>query len=144
MDYIVDASVIVKWFIPEADSDKAENLKDLLTRKDVSLYSPRYALVEVANALTLHPIAKLSEDDIVDAISASERMLILADLTREEWRMAIELARKIPVAVYDSAYIALSLNMDAKLITADSKLYARLPKDLKSHLVLLGNLQVPI
>jgi len=144
MDYVVDASVIVKWFIPEADSDKAWMLKDLLTRKEVSLYSPRYALVEVANALTLHPIVKLSEDDIIDAISASEGMVILADLTREEWRTAIKLAREIPTAVYDSAYLALSLNMNAKLITADSKLYARLPENLKLHLVLLRDLQVSI
>lgn len=144
MDYVVDASVIVKWFIPEEGSDKAGKLKDLLTGGEVSLYSPRYAIVEVANALTLHPLVKLSEDNIIDAISASEKMVTPTDLTHVEWRTAIKLAREIPTAVYDSAYLALSLNMNMKFITADSKLYARLPNNLKPHVVLLRELQAPL
>ena len=144
MEYVVDASVIVKWFIPEEDSDKAGRLKDLLIRGEVSLYSPRCTLVEVANALTLHPLVKLSEDDMVDAISASEKIVAHADLTREEWMTAIKPAREIPAAVYDSAYLALSLNMDTNLITADSKLYEGLPNNLKPHVILLRDLHVPL
>lgn len=144
MDYVIDASVIVKWFIPEEESDKAGRLKELLARGEASLYSPRYTLVEFANALTLHPLVKLSEDDITDAISASEGMVTLTDLTHEEWGAAIKLAREIPTAVYDSAYLALSLNMDMKFITADSKLYARLPNNLKPHVILLRDLHAPL
>jgi len=140
MDYVVDASVIVKWFVPEDESDKAGRLKDLSARGEASLYSPRYALAEVANALTLHPLVKLPEDEIIDAISASEKMVALTDLTREEWRAAIKLAREIPTAIYDSAYLALSLTMDVKLVTADSKLYARLPHNIKPHVLLLREL----
>jgi len=141
MDYVVDASVIVKWFIPEEESDGAGRLKELLARGEASLYSPRHTLVEVANALTLHPLVRLSEDDITDAISALEKMVDLTDLTPEEWRAAIKLAREIPTTVYDSAYLALSLKMDMKLITADSKLYARLPHNIRPHVVLLKELQ---
>jgi len=143
MDYVVDASVIVKWIIPEEESDKAGTLRDLLARGELSLYSPRHAIVEVANALTLHPFVKLSEDNIVDAISALEEMVTLADLTEKEWRTAIKLAREIPTSVYDSAYLSLCLNMDMKLITADSKLYARLPDNLKPHVISLSGLQEP-
>ncbi|MEM2971111.1 MAG: type II toxin-antitoxin system VapC family toxin [Candidatus Bathyarchaeia archaeon] len=142
MDYVVDASVIVKWFIPEEESEKARKLKDLLTRGEVNLYSPQYSIVEVANALTLHHIVKLSEDDITDAILSLEKMLTLANLTHEEWRIAIKLAREIPTAVYDSAYLALSLKMNVKLVTADYKLYARLPDSLRSYVVLLRDLHV--
>jgi len=141
MDYVVDASVVVKWFIPEEESDEAGRLKELLARGEASLYSPRHTLVEVANALTLHPLVKISEDAIIDAVSASEKMVNLTDLTQEEWRAAVKLAREIPTTVYDSAYLALSLKMDMKFITADSKLYARLPNNLKPHVALLKELQ---
>ena len=140
MDYVVDASVIVKWFIPEEESGEAGRLKDLLARGEASLYSPRHILVVVANALTLHPFVKLSEDDIIDAVSVSENMVNLTDLTPEEWREAIKLAREIPTTVYDSAYLALSLRMDMRFITADSKLYARLPENIKPHVTLLKEL----
>jgi len=140
MGYILDASVIVKWFIPEEESNKALKLKELLLRGETTLYSPRYAIVEIANALTLHPVVKLSQNDIVDAILASEKMLTLTDLSQEEWKTAIKLAKEIPTPVYDSAYLSLSLNMNFIFITADSKLYARLPGNLKPHVSLLRDL----
>lgn len=141
MDYVVDASVIIKCFVPEEESEKAQALKNLCVKGEIGLYSPRYAIVEVANALTLHPFVKLPQDDIIDAISASEEIITVTDLTREEWKTAINLARKIPTSVYDSAYLALALNMDLKFVTADSKLYERLPNSLKPHVVLLKDLK---
>lgn len=140
MDYVVDASVIVKWFVPEEESDKAGELRDLAARGQISLHAPGYAVVEVANALALHPFVRLSEEEITDAILASEKMVALVDLTREEWRNAIILAREIPISVYDSAYLAVSLSMDLKFVTADSKLVERLSNKLRSRVLLLRDI----
>ena len=48
---IIDASVIVKWFIQENGSDKAEQLKLLFLTKKIEFHAPNLIYYEVLNAL---------------------------------------------------------------------------------------------
>lgn len=51
MQHIVDASVVAKWFLPEAHKDKAEKLlRDFLDEK-VGLTAPDLLVSEVGNLL---------------------------------------------------------------------------------------------
>ena len=47
MAYIIDASVVVKWFIPEEHSEPALRLKD----SDARLHAPAFLTLEVGNVL---------------------------------------------------------------------------------------------
>ena len=58
---VVDASVVVKWFVPEKDTGKALKLRDLYIRGDVELLSPTLLYYEVSNALRHHPYYGLTE-----------------------------------------------------------------------------------
>jgi predicted nucleic acid-binding protein len=52
MKYVLDASVALKWVLPEVDSDKAVILQNQFTNNVCELIAPDTFLVEVAHALT--------------------------------------------------------------------------------------------
>ena len=49
--YVLDASVILKWFLEEENSEKAITLKDGHSRGEFLVVIPDLAIYEVANAL---------------------------------------------------------------------------------------------
>ena len=117
---MVDASVAVKWFIPEAHS--GDSL--LLLEKDWSLLAPDLILSEFGNTVW----KKLRRGEI----KAIEARGILADflkipifvypsasLMEEAWSIAEKSLRSF----YDSLYLALARIQGCPLVTADRKLY---------------------
>jgi predicted nucleic acid-binding protein len=52
MKYVLDASVAVKWVMPEADSDKAVSLRIAYLMRVHELIAPDIFPVEIAHALT--------------------------------------------------------------------------------------------
>ena len=51
MLYVVDASVVLKWFLPEPDSAAADFLLEQFLNDEVELIAPDLILLETANAL---------------------------------------------------------------------------------------------
>jgi predicted nucleic acid-binding protein len=49
--YVVDASVVLKWFLPEKDSGLADSLLEDFLNGDAELIAPDLILLEAANAL---------------------------------------------------------------------------------------------
>ena len=130
---VIDASVAVKWFIPEADSDEAVKLRDRHIEGSLTLMAPDLLVYEVANALSYHP------DLPVDEVKEDLEALLMLDLdliqpSGEFVSSIAEDARKYQVSVYDSSYLALAEATSSSLITADRKLY---DKAKKSGLVLI-------
>ena len=124
---VVDASVVIKWFIPEADSEKAVKLRDRHIEGSLTLIAPDLLVYEVANALTYHP--DLSVDEIKQDLEALLMMdLDLIQPSGEFVSSIAEDARKYAVSVYDSSYIALAEATSSSLITADRKLYEKAKK----------------
>lgn len=119
---IVDASVALKWIVPEIDSDRAVALLEA-----ESLSAPSLVLVEVANALW--KIAQRgglrSDVDFGPEINALSRLVKLVDHPHLAAR-ALELAIELQHPVYDCLYLALAEEEDDVLVTADLKLLARL------------------
>lgn len=124
---VVDASVVIKWFIPEADSDMAVKLRDRHIEGSLTLMAPDLLVYEVANALSCHP--DLSVEEIKEDLEA----LLMLDLdliqpSGEFVSSIAEDARKYTVSVYDSSYLALAEATSSSLITADRKLYEKAKK----------------
>ncbi len=122
--YVIDASVAVKWYIPEPLSDPASRyLKELKERKAV-LTSPDLIIAEIGNVVW----KKLKNEElsleesrmIADALSAS----FPAELcpASELIPAALEIAAAIGLTVYDSLYLALAVSSEAVLVTADKEL----------------------
>jgi len=119
--YVVDASVALKWVIPEVLSDRAARLLD----DGDALVAPEMLLVEVANALwrklTRREITGREADRALELLSESG--LDLTPATPLVGR-ALDLARMLQHPVYDCVYLALAERERATLVSADTRLVA--------------------
>jgi predicted nucleic acid-binding protein len=117
---VVDASVIVKWFIPEIGDTAA---KALLAAVD-DVVAPELARVEVASALIRRGIRRdLAGADVETALRAWFRalangqiaLLPNADDIEAAAALALELQHPLP----DCLYLAAAERLGVALITAD-------------------------
>jgi predicted nucleic acid-binding protein len=125
MTIVVDASVAVKWVIPEVLSDQAESLRGPADR----LLAPDLLLPEAANALW----KKLTRREITAREAAQAIDLLIEsglDLRPSAPLLgrALALARRLRHPVYDCIYVALAQAEGATLITADQRLLARVAR----------------
>jgi predicted nucleic acid-binding protein len=118
---VVDANVVVKWFVAQPSSEDAL----ALARSDEELIAPDFLLLEVANAFWRSVRAGLMQaDDAGAALSQVEphfvHLAATSELTEEAFNIAIQL--KLPI--YDCIYLALARREGAPLVTADKRLAA--------------------
>lgn len=120
---VLDASVAVRWVVPEEGSERAA---DLLTRP-IAWIAPRLMLTEVAGALRRKVVdgglrtelASQSLDALIRAVS--EGTVRLAD-DEEVVSAALLLALTLDHKVPDCMYLALAEREGAGLVTADRRL----------------------
>ena len=132
--YVIDASVLVKWFLheKEADRDRALALRDLHISRRSTLFIPQLALLEVLNAVRFSP--KADEEDGEMALET------LHDLHLETRPAELDLLRKAnaiawayKITIYDALYVALAEQVGYPLITADEVMV----KKLKGHSIVV-------
>jgi len=132
--FVVDASVLVKWFLheKEADRDRALALRDLHISRRSTLFIPQLALLEVLNAVRFSP--KADEEDGEMALET------LHDLHLETRPAELDLLRKAnaiswgyKITIYDALYVGLAEQVGHPLITADEVMV----KKLKGHSIVV-------
>ncbi len=123
---MVDASVVVKWFVPEKYYEEALKLRDAYLNGRVELMSPRLIIYEVANALGFHRVYKLSSEDIVSAVRDIIDLGIIRRLSLEGWLKAVKLSIDRGVSIYDAVYGAMALISNGILVTNDEELRERI------------------
>jgi predicted nucleic acid-binding protein len=114
--FIVDASVAVKWVVDEEGSDAAAALADR------ELAAPEILLGECANALwaksRLREITPSEASERLDVLcGAPVELVAVAMLVQDALRLALLLDHP----VYDCLYLALALQREIPLITADRR-----------------------
>lgn len=124
--YIVDASVILKWFFVEEDRDAhraALSLRQDFFHQDISLEIPHYALAETANIFGTY----LSRHETLFNLSTLfDYRFVEHPISLEMASLAVELMKKFPgVSFYDTGYHALALHHGGVFITADEKYYRK-------------------
>lgn len=123
MSVVVDALVALKWFLPEPDSAKAEEM----LVADTVLVAPTLIVSEVCNAAWKR--LRRGETTAQHACWVAERIrtvgiMLIADETLAS--AAMHIACYLDHPVYDCLYVALAEQRDASLVTADQRLIARL------------------
>ena len=119
---VVDASVILKWFIEERGSDKANEIKKVHINGLSLITLPDIALYEIGNALRYKPEFSISEVCLcLNEIYELNIDIIAPD--REIISLVPEIARHYDVTFYDASYIALTKELALEFITADEHLY---------------------
>ncbi len=121
---VADASVIVKWYNLETNTENALQLRRDYTSRRVELVAPYLAAYEVANALRYNP--DFGAEDVKSAIMDLLNMQMdLRLLDEEQIQRTTELAFKHGITLYDSAYFAVAEVEDVPFYSADDKFIAK-------------------
>jgi predicted nucleic acid-binding protein len=126
MKYVLDASVALKWLLPETDSDRAIKLRDEYVAGTHELLAPDVFSSEIAHGLT--------RAERKNEIAVGEASLLLADVLTTLPRLvpvvpsliarAVDLSSAERHSAYDCLYMALAESENCPLVTADDSLIA--------------------
>lgn len=137
--YVVDASVAVKWVVPQPDSERAHSLKGQ------RLSAPDLLLAEAGNALWLYArTGVLTKQEALQCFAilrkAPVRWLDLDDVAPEAMTLAVDLNHPF----YDCVYLAAALALRVPLVTADRRLIkaTRSRAEMASQVIALSDLAV--
>lgn len=117
MAVVVDASIVIKWFVAEEGSATA-----IALRAEQDVLAPDLLLIECRNVLlTMVRTKKLSRGDALRAesdIGASGIAIVRSEpLLREAFALALDLGEPI----YDCIYLAAAIATNRTLVTADAR-----------------------
>lgn len=121
---ILDASVAVKWFLPDEDGvAEARHLRSALLTRSVELVAPDIIWAEVCQSLARavrrgrvdRDAARAVVDDLVEV-----RPLVMDSAV--DLRDAMRVALAVGVSAYDAQYLALGAQLGQPVITADRRM----------------------
>ncbi len=117
--YVVDASVAIKWFIPEIHATAATRLWD----NTIQLLVPDLIFAEVGNILwKKQRMQEITPTTALSILSDFKRLPIInydiLPLLHDAW----QIAKEYSCSFYDSLYVALALREKSLLVTADQRL----------------------
>lgn len=118
-ELVVDASVVVKWYIPEQSHEQARALRDDYLDGTHDLVAPALMPFEAVNALRYS--GQYDEDRLVDASETLPEYGVELVAYRDLHSVA-EIATELDVTIYDASYLALAAEMDSVVYTADGTL----------------------
>jgi predicted nucleic acid-binding protein len=138
---VIDASVLIKFYVPEILSDRAERLLAKIGNKDIDLLAPDLIYPEAGNILwkkqRLKELTHSEAEEITDAILS---LPLKIEASKSLLPLAVDLAIACGISVYDTLYLSLAKVYETTLITADRKLVDVLIKtDLKDSVKWLGS-----
>ncbi|MBU1262147.1 type II toxin-antitoxin system VapC family toxin [bacterium] len=120
--YVIDTSVVVKWFSRsnEGDLEKALMLRKLHLQRECRLISCDLLFYELGNSLRHNP--NLSKEDVVDAEKSILKMRIeMIRPTEEIVESSVSISYQYDITFYDACFIAQAKLLSCELITADMK-----------------------
>jgi predicted nucleic acid-binding protein len=121
--FVVDASIAVKWLLPEAHTDAARRTLS----GDHELLAPDLIWAEVGSAIWKRwRSGQIGSDTARVLLSAFRRAPLQISESKVLMDSAWDIAERYDRSFYDSLYLALAVIAECPLVTADLKLYNRL------------------
>lgn len=118
--YVVDASVVVKWFLPE---DHTESARRLL-HDGLELFSPDLVRAEFGNVMWKRwRRGDLSAEAVDAALRSLGRLPLRIEPSESLMGIAWNVARLYDRSFYDGLYAALAERAGCPLVTADRRVY---------------------
>jgi predicted nucleic acid-binding protein len=128
LPYVLDASVILKWFVPEVDSGAALRLLDAVQAGELVVIAPDILLPELGNALwklsviRKHIPASIASRDLADFLE----LPVVMHSSKSVATIAFDIALTAKHSFYDSLYVATAIDTKSEMITADGSLVRKL------------------
>lgn len=127
-EFVVDSSVVAKWFLVEAGSDQAGRLRDAFATGRLRLAVPTLLMYEVVNALRYG--GSFDEVDlVVVAKSLSKCRFGIWRPRGKLLELSARLSAQGNTSVYDACDVALAQRLGSKPITEDKELLGGFPND---------------
>jgi predicted nucleic acid-binding protein len=142
-DYIVDSNIVAKWLLPEDQSDRAR----ALISPSYKLRAPDLLLPELGSVLWKRVTrGELTTDESEELLRAFLDRHIDVTVRLLPSGLVIKGALQIAAAerrsLYDSIYLALAVQAQCLLVTADDRFVRSIQSNvLKSHILSLANLR---
>ena len=122
--YVVDASVVVKWVLPEEDRTQAFRIQEMYQDEEIDLVAPYFLIAEIGNVLGKRVCRGELQQDA--AIRCFQQLLkdspILLDSPAVNLS-ALHLAMAHDQTVHDCVYLAWALEQRCDLLTADERFF---------------------
>ena len=115
---VIDANIAAKWYLPEADSQLAEQL--FATKAE--FHAPNFLAIEFANIYGKHSVAGRTSMDAWHAASSQLKKSILywhSDDPLLDHALELAVTHKHPI--FDCIYLALAVQIDGIVVTADQQ-----------------------
>lgn len=120
--FVVETSVAIKWYLPEAHQAEAQRLLDPAYDR----HAPDFAHAELGSVL----VKKVRRGEI----TADEARRYLGQLASAPLMThgglplrpaAFEVALRVGCSFYDGLFLALAMQLGGRMVTADDKLYKK-------------------
>jgi predicted nucleic acid-binding protein len=137
--FVVDASVALKWYLPEPDDDHAARLQ----HSGAAIDAPDLLFAEVGNSLWKRVRrGELTTAEAGRIQAAISRLPIETYPCRLLAGAALQIGCAAGVTVYDALYLATALLTDGRVVTADRRLYeaARRVTPLRDRLIWIADI----
>ena len=121
---MLDASVVVKWYCHEQDTDRALELREMYRRHRINIIVPDLLFYEVMNAIRYNPdIESGTKKRIAENLLSIGFDTIVP--SEEQYLSALDLAFKKGLTIYDSIYSIIAEDMNGTYVTADEDFWNR-------------------
>ncbi len=118
--FAVDASVAIKWFVPEIHSEAALRLR----HPDYALHVPKFLRLEIGNTLCKKQRqTELTQEDSLLILKLLQKLPLHWHADEIMFHQAMLLASATQRSLYDCMYLSLAVLLDGLLVTADRKFY---------------------
>jgi predicted nucleic acid-binding protein len=121
MGIVVDTSALFKLFYKEDNSDKMDELMQLLIQNDKPIFSIDLILYELGQiVLKKHRMKAVMARDFPQRLEAMNIEIRFPD--EEFLRSVMDISKNLNTSFYDACFIAISERMDLPLITEDNEI----------------------
>lgn len=131
--FVVDASVAIKWFLPEIYSDAA----GFVLESKYELLAPDLIWAEFGSALRKKiRLKEITDEEAQGILNDFMRFPLQTYTSKLLLNTAWALAYETQTTFYDSLYLALALTQECSLVTADKKFYEAARKSTKDSIII--------
>jgi len=122
---IIDASVVIKWFVREEGTDRARALTTRAASREIELHTTDFCFAECANAIWRLVLKQksLTRERGLAVFSRLAKMPLPSAPSQDLVEFAYALAVETGITVYDGLYVALASALGGTVLTADRRMF---------------------
>jgi predicted nucleic acid-binding protein len=132
--FVVDASLVIKWFVPEINAEAARQWLEA----SHDYVAPDLLFAEIGNVVWKKVRRKeLSEAEARQLVTDLPRLAVETVATRSLLQDALAVALTAGITAYDAMYLTLAVRLETQVITGDQ----RFVDEVARHQALAGHIR---